>query len=79
MQGAFAAPWWGKAAPNTGLAILQQSDPDAYARLTQPQQKQGPSEEELAYQRWLQQQQQMQQQSFGLNQSVPAYYGYSQG
>jgi hypothetical protein len=39
MTGAFAAPWWGQQAPNVGAAMLQQLDPQAYARLGQPSQQ----------------------------------------
>jgi hypothetical protein len=65
MQGQWAAPWWGQAAPNTGLAILQQADPAAYQRLmygvTQaPMQQYAPaqrqqSEADLERQRMLEQ------------------------
>jgi hypothetical protein len=34
MQGdIWGAPWWGQQAPNVGAAMMQQQDPEAYARM----------------------------------------------
>jgi hypothetical protein len=48
MQGdVWGAPWWGQQAPNVGAAMLQQQDPEAYARLQamqKPPEPQAPQE-----------------------------------